>query len=62
MDGFEVVRRIRQSTKFKFIPILLVTGIAEDDAQKALDIKIDGFIQKPIDCDAVIAQVRAILD
>ncbi|MHC5771903.1 MAG: hypothetical protein ACYTXI_41560 [Nostoc sp.] len=42
--------------------ILLVTGIAEDDAQKALDIKIDGFIQKPIDCDAVIAQVRAILD
>ncbi|MFS0520064.1 response regulator [Nostoc sp. UIC 10607] len=62
MDGFEVVRRIRQSTKFQFIPILLVTGIAEDDAQKALDIKIDGFIQKPIDCDAVIAQVRAILD
>ncbi|WP_341528825.1 response regulator [Nostoc sp. UHCC 0302] len=62
MDGFEVVRYIRESTKFQFIPILLVTGIAEDDAKKALDIKIDGFIQKPIDPDAVITQVRAILD
>jgi CheY-like chemotaxis protein len=62
MDGFEVVRCIRESTKFQFIPILLVTGIAEDDAKKALDIKIDGFIQKPIDPDAVITQVRAILD
>jgi CheY-like chemotaxis protein len=62
MDGFEVVRRIRQSTKFKFIPILLVTAFDEDDALKAFDIKIDGFIQKPIDYDAVITQVRAILD
>jgi DNA-binding response OmpR family regulator len=39
-----------------------VTGIAEDDAHKALDIKIDGFIQKPIDPDAVIAQVQTILN
>ncbi|MBD6619758.1 response regulator [Komarekiella sp. 'clone 1'] len=62
MDGFEVVQRIRQSNKFQFLPILLVTGFAEDDVKKAVDIKIDGFIQKPIDHDAVIAQIQAILD
>ncbi|WP_228038823.1 response regulator [Nostoc sp. LEGE 12450] len=62
MDGFEVVRHIRKSTKFQFIPILLVTGFDCDNAQKADDIKINGFIQKPIDPDAVIAQVRAILE
>jgi CheY-like chemotaxis protein len=61
MNGFEVVQNIRQSTKFEFLPILLVTGFAEDDTQKALDIKIDGFIQKPIDPDAVITQVQTIL-
>ena len=62
MDGFEVVQRLRESIKFQFIPILLVTGFAEDDAYKANEIKINGFIQKPIDPDVVIAKVRAILD
>ncbi|QSJ21117.1 response regulator [Nostoc sp. UHCC 0702] len=61
MDGFEVALRLRESDKFKFIPILLVTGLDEDDVKKALDIKIDGFIQKPFDPDAVISQVQAIL-
>ena len=62
MDGFEVVRHLRESTTFQFIPILLVTAFDKDDSQKELDIKIDGFIQKPIDYDVVITQVRAILD
>lgn len=62
MNGFEVVHRIRQSTKFQLIPILLVTGFDEDNAKKADEIKIDGFIQKPIDPDVVITKVRAILD
>ena len=61
MDGFEVVRHLRESTKFQFIPILLVTSFDEDDADKALDIKIDGFIKKPIDPDLVTAKVQAIL-
>ncbi|WP_375504000.1 response regulator [uncultured Nostoc sp.] len=62
IDGYEVVRRIRQSKKFEFISILLVTSFDKDDAKLADDIKIDGFIQKPFDLDAVIAQVRTILD
>ncbi|MGF1939435.1 MAG: response regulator [Nostoc sp. ChiQUE02] len=61
MDGFEVVRHLLSSTKFQFIPILLVTSFDEDDAEKALDIKIDGFINKPIDPDIVTAKVQAIL-
>ncbi|MBD2731434.1 response regulator [Nostoc sp. FACHB-892] len=47
MDGFEVVCCLKESTKFQIIPILLVTGFDEDDADKALDIKIDGFIKMP---------------
>ncbi|OUL25021.1 response regulator [Nostoc sp. T09] len=60
MDGFEVVQRIRQSNKLKSLPVLLVTGMYIDDTN--LDIKVDGFIQKPINIDTVISQVRAILD
>ncbi|OUL31650.1 response regulator [Nostoc sp. 106C] len=60
MDGFEVVQRIRESNKLKSLPVLLVTGMNIDDTN--LDIKVDGFIQKPINIDTVISQVRAILD
>ncbi|MBD2535232.1 response regulator transcription factor [Nostoc flagelliforme FACHB-838] len=42
-------------------PVLLVTSFDEDDADKALDIKIDEFIKKPIDPDIVTAKVQAIL-
>ncbi|MEH2155369.1 response regulator [Nostoc sp.] len=61
MDGFEVVRHLRESTKFQFIPILLVTGFDEDDAEKALDLKIDGFLKRPIDPNTVTAKFQAIL-
>ncbi|NEU83620.1 response regulator [Nostoc sp. UIC 10630] len=61
MDGFEVIRHLQESAKFQFIPILLVTAFDEDDADKALDIKINGFIKKPIDPDLVTAKVQAIL-
>ncbi|MEH2109240.1 MAG: response regulator [Nostoc sp.] len=36
MDGFEVVRHLRESTKFQFIPILLVTSFARANASYLL--------------------------
>ncbi|MBW4429251.1 MAG: response regulator [Nostoc desertorum CM1-VF14] len=60
MDGFEVVQRLRELTKFQFIPILLVTSL-DYDLNQMNEIKCDGFIQKPIDIDPVISKVREIL-
>jgi CheY-like chemotaxis protein len=60
-DGFEVVQRLRESTKFQFIPILLVTSF-DYDLNNINSIKCDGFIQKPIDINTVIYKVREILD
>ncbi len=62
MDGFEVVRHIRQSIEFQSLLILLVTSMSEDIAQQNSDVKVDGFIQKPIDPDVVITKVQAMLD
>lgn len=62
MDGFEVVRRIRELPKLQFIPVLLVTGFDYDYLQKIDDIKIDGFIQKPIDFEQVTSKIRQILE
>ncbi|KAF3889159.1 MULTISPECIES: response regulator [Nostocales] len=62
MDGYEVVRRIRKLDKLNSLPILLVTGVDKNDIQDNSDVRVDGLIQKPIDVDAIIAQVQAILD
>lgn len=61
MDGFEVVQKLRKSTRFPEIPILLVTGLNPDDFKNLDELNINGFIKKPIDIDAVFAQVNAIL-
>lgn len=62
IDGYEVIRRIRQSNKFESLPILLVTAFDKNDAKSAEIIKIDGFIHKPFEPDLVIVKVREILD
>jgi CheY-like chemotaxis protein len=62
IDGFEVVKRVRELTKLQSIPILLVTGLDYDDLKQMNDIKCDGLIQKPIDIDTVTCKVREILN
>ncbi|MEH1921517.1 response regulator [Nostoc sp.] len=62
IDGYEVIRRIRQSNKFDCLPILLVTAFDQNDIKLSDIIKIDGFIQKPFEPDLVIFKVREILD
>ena len=61
IDGYEVVKRIRQSDKFKSLPILLVTGFNKDDVINDCGVQIEGVIQRPYDTDVLIAQVLAIL-
>ncbi|MHC5916484.1 MAG: response regulator [Nostoc sp.] len=61
MDGFEVVQRLRELTKFQFLPILLVTSF-DYGIDKINVIKCDRFIHKPIDIDTVTYKMREILD
>jgi len=61
MNGFEVIRRIRQNREIPFIPILLVTGYSEPTPADGFDVGADGFIRKPIDFDDLRNRIRAIL-
>jgi CheY-like chemotaxis protein len=61
IDGYEVARRIRQSDKFKSLPILMVTGFGEDDGINESGVEVNAIIQKPYDPDVITAQVLAIL-
>jgi len=62
IDGYEVARRIRNSTKtaLAYTPIIAVTANAlKGDAEKALDSGCDVYMSKPINIRELWARVEA---
>ena len=59
IDGFEVCRRIRQTS---MVPIIMITARGDDyDKIMGLDIGADDYVIKPFSPSEVMARVRAIL-
>ncbi|HRK34896.1 MAG TPA: two-component system response regulator [Candidatus Hydrogenedentes bacterium] len=50
MDGFEVCERLKRNLATRHIPIVIVTGVADHDANiRALEAGVDDFLTRPID-------------
>ena len=50
MDGIDLVRKVRSTEKYRFIPIIMLTTERNPEKkQKALDIKVTTWIQKPFE-------------
>ncbi len=59
LDGFEVLRRIREDGE---TPVLVVTGRRDaQDIVRAFNLGTDDFIPKPFEYRELIARIRAIL-
>lgn len=59
MDGFELIRRIRQISD---IPIMVLSAISRpDDIARALDLGADGYVCKPVHFAELVAKVQALL-
>jgi two-component system cell cycle response regulator DivK len=64
IDGYEVARRLRTSSKraLSTVPIIAVTANAlKGDAEKALDAGCDVYMSKPINIRELWARVEAFL-
>lgn len=61
IDGYEVVRRVRQNKRLYHIPILLITAQRESRQTDDLTTEPDGFIRKPIDLDELLEKVKTLL-
>ncbi len=63
MDGWEATRRLKSDERTRRIPVIAVTGHAlsghSDTARKA---GCDAFVSKPCLPDALVAEVRKMLD
>jgi two-component system cell cycle response regulator DivK len=62
IDGYEVARRLRKSSKsdLAYIPIIAVTANAlKGDAERALDAGCDVYMSKPINIRELWARIEA---
>jgi two-component system cell cycle response regulator len=61
MDGFEVCRRLRATSRTAHLPIVLVTALDRPaDRVRGLEAGADDFLTKPVDEIALIARVRSL--
>jgi DNA-binding response OmpR family regulator len=62
VDGFEVVRLIRERSDWAGVPVLMLTAKnTESDTVRALDAGADDFIVKPFQPNELLARVRRAL-
>ena len=58
MDGLEAVKVLKHDDKTESIPVVAVTAFAmEDDRERALVAGFDGYLEKPVNIDALRAEV-----
>ncbi len=60
MDGYEVLRRIRQHAPTANIPVIFLTALAsQQDERLGIDLGAVDYLTKPVDPDLVIQRVEA---
>ena len=67
-DGFEMARELKRDADFKDMPILMLTGVKgktginfKSTAGDPAWCPVDGFLDKPVEPDVLLAEVRKLL-
>ena len=62
MDGFELLRRLRESERFARVPIAMVSALTrEEDIVRGLELGADDYISKPFSTNELRARVQRML-
>lgn len=62
MNGFEATKMIKSEPSVSGIPLIILTSLgSEDDMRKAQEAGADGFLNKPISRDDLVANIRSFL-
>jgi two-component system, OmpR family, alkaline phosphatase synthesis response regulator PhoP len=62
ISGFEVCKRLRADATTSNIAILMITALDQpSDIERALDVRADDFVTKPINKTELLVRVRALL-
>jgi putative two-component system response regulator len=62
MDGYETCRRLRENPETQYIPIVMITALADQDSKiRGLEACANDFLTKPVDKTEVIVRVKNLL-
>jgi two-component system cell cycle response regulator len=62
MNGYEVTRRLKNDTKTRDIPVILVTALGgKDNKIMGLEVGADEFLNKPVNTAELVARVKSLL-
>ena len=62
MDGYSLTAQIKSTPGLESIPIIALTAnVMRGDRERSLEAGCDGYIQKPIDIDALSEQIERFL-
>jgi putative two-component system response regulator len=63
MNGFEVMRQLKESDSYSNIPVVFLTAMS-DAANKAYGIELGaaGFITKPFSASELLNQIKSLVD
>lgn len=62
MDGYEVLRRVKEDESLKNIPVVMLTARTQErDVVKGIDLGADDYITKPFHPAELLARVKRIL-
>ena len=62
INGFEVLRRLKEDKELKSIPVVMLTGKDDEESRaKAAGLRDDDYIVKPIEIEELRARIKKIL-
>jgi CheY-like chemotaxis protein len=62
LDGYAVIRRIRENPSLAQLPVVAVTAYAmQGDRERILESKFDGYLSKPIDSRSLVDELARLL-
>ena len=62
LDGFAVVKRLRQDKHFGDTPIIAITGLSSrEDRERAYDAGFNSFLRKPFNLSNILEEIECFL-
>jgi two-component system cell cycle response regulator DivK len=62
LDGFGVIRKLRDNPRFTSLPVIAVTAYAmQGDREKIMDSGFDGYLSKPVDSKSLVQELDRLL-